>query len=478
MRDYGNGAHGSGTSIPSASTSARAKFPKAKTWTDKQGNVRAIGGRIVRAAPKPGAAVKPPVNPLDAAVGSAITSQVKPYEGMEADRVTQYNHDLADQRAVQDEVQQQLLGIHRTLATANNDALGLAAARGTDTSAMQRNQNFLRDVLGNYVGDGGAGMQTAIEMGQSRMGADAAGNAAQIGLAGRASEGHLSTLRAAENMAHGERAAALLAKRQADQHAIENEIARIRAQAPLLRRQFGREDEEMRIAKQDLALRRQQAADQRASNQAQVDLGYYQTDAQAAASLAGSKADAAKEAAANASRYATIVPGLNKKYDDAIEAVRQAVMPTAIAGADGTTTENPNHRWRAAIDQLKAGGLTTGQAVLLASAWLPDRLKVHGADSPRVIYRILKSGELGGKLSDAVAKKVFQLAGLDWSQRNKRNPTAGGVGNTLLNGTQDMLNPGSSSRPPKPTKAPNGQPIDSHHEWIWTNSSGWVYRPK
>jgi hypothetical protein len=290
---------------------------------------------------------------------------------------------------------------------------------------MERNQNFLREVLGNYVGDGGAGMQGAVQMGAAQSGADNAGNAVSIGLAGRASEGQLSSMRGAENMAHGERAMALLSKRQEDQRAIENEIARIRAQAPMLRRQFGREDEELRIAKQDLALRRQQVADARAANAAQIDLGYYQTNAGAAADAAGNAADAAKEAAANRGKYGY---NIDKKYDTMLDELFKSVAsPTVPDPADPTkTVPNAARRWRALITAMQGFGLTGGQAVLLASKWVPERLKIHGARSPQVIYKILKSGELGFKLSDAVAKQVFQLAGLNWAHRNKK-PSSGGA---------------------------------------------------
>lgn len=390
------------------------KVKSAKTYRNK------ATGKVTAIRQKPKAKPVPKVNPLDAAVTGAIDGQVKPFEQANVERGTQYTRDIADTDAVQNALQQNLVGITKTLATANNDALGLAAQRGTASGdRMASNMNFLQSVLGNYVGDGGVGLQGAAQHEGVQVAADAAGNTRSVYDAGQASNGNLAQQRGALTMAHGERAGQLLQARLADQRALQNEIARVRAQAPMLKRQFGREDEELRIAQNDLALRRQQVTDQRNANAAQTELGYYQTNVGAASDAAGNAADAAKDAKANAGRFGY---GIDKKYDDAIAAVMASVGPTSLMGPDGKPTKNPNHAWRSTIQRLEAEGLSGGQAVLLASKWLPDRLKIHGAKSPSVIYKILKSGELGFKLSDATAKQVFLAAGLDWSKRVAKAP--------------------------------------------------------
>lgn len=392
---------------------AKPKHPNAKTYTNKAtGKVTPIKAKPAKKVVRP-----PAVNPLDAAVTSAVNSQVLPYENASADRARQYEADASNSEAINARMQQNLVGIQQTLATANNDALGLAAQRGTASAdQMARNQSFLSGVLGNYVGDGGVGLQGAAQHSGVQVAADAAGNTRSVYDAGQAANGNLASQRSAMTLAQGERAGQLLQQRLADQRSIANEIARIRGQAPMLKRQFGREDEELRIAKEDLGLRRQQVSDARAANQAQTELGYYQTDASLAGQAAGAQADAAKDAKANAGRFGY---NIDKKYDDAIAAVMASVGPTAILGPDGQQIPNPNHAWRSTIKRLQSEGLTGGQAVLLASKWLPDRLKIHGDKSPSVIYKILKSGELGFKLSDAVAKQVFQLSGLNWAHRLK-----------------------------------------------------------
>lgn len=390
----------------------KPKHPNAKTYTNKAtGKVTPIKAKPAKKVVRP-----PAVNPLDAAVSSAVNSQVLPYENASADRARQYEADASNSELINARMQQNLVGIQQTLATANNDALGLAAQRGTASAdQMARNQSFLSGVLGNYVGDGGVGLQGAAQHAGVQVAADAAGNTRSVYDAGQAANGALAQQRGAMTMAQGERAGQLLQARLADQRSIANEIARIRGQAPMLKRQFGREDEELRIAKEDLALRRQGVNDARAANQAQTDLGYYQTDASAAAALAGAGADAAKDAKANAGRFGY---NIDKKYDDAIAAVMASVGPTRILGPNGEQP-NPNHAWRSTISRLQSEGLTGGQAVLLASKWLPDRLKIHGGKSASVIYKILKSGELGFKVSDAVAKQVLAAAGLNWADRLK-----------------------------------------------------------
>lgn len=374
--------------------------------------------------------VPPKANPLDAAVSSAIDAQVSPYEAAAADRARQYEADQANGEAINNRLQQNLLGIQQTLATANNDALGLAAQRGTASAdQMARNQSFLSGVLGNYVGDGGVGLQGAAHAGGVQVGADAAGNTRSVYDAGQAGNSNLASQRSALTLAAGERSSQILQQRLADQRALANEIARIRTQAPLLKRQFGREDEELRIAKEDLGLRRQQLGDQRAANAAQTQLGYYQTDAQLAGQIASDKADAADKAAENRGQYGF---GIDKKYDQTLtELFKSVASPNIQDPADPTKTKpNPARRWRGLIQTMQGMGLTGGQAVLLASKWVPERLKIHGAKSPQVIYKLLKSGEMGFKVSDAVAKQVFQSAGLDWSQRvpkatKPKGPTIG-----------------------------------------------------
>lgn len=389
-----------------APTPKKAKAPAGQQFVK---DPKRPGKFKLQPKPKPKRAA---VNPLDQAVNSAITSQVSPYEQANANRLTQYEHDTADNKAAGDLLQQNLKGILNTQATANNDALGLAAQRGTASAdRMASNMSFLQSVLGNYVGDGGVGLQGASQHAGVQVAADNAGNTRSVYDAGRAAEGNLSQQRGAQVMQQGERSQQLLAKRMEDQRAIQNEIARIRAQAPLLKRQFGREDEEMRIARQDLALRRQgqNASIQQAKDQ--LDLGYYQTDAGTAAALEGAKVDAGKDAG----RYGY---GINKKFDDRLAAIQDDVSPPKVRDpATGEVVENPNHRWRATIDRLRNEGLTPGQSLLLATKWLKGRLSIHGDKSPSVIYKLLKSGELGNKFSDAVAKQVFQLAGFDWSQR-------------------------------------------------------------
>lgn len=117
--------------------------------------------------------------------------------------------------------------------------------------------------------------------------------------------------------------------------------------------------------------------------------------------------------------------GLDKKYDAAIDSLFGTIadQKVPVVGPDGKPTgamqANPNRRWRDVIAKLTGVGVPGGVAVILASKWLPERLKIHGRNSPSVIYKALKSGELGFKVSDAVAKQVLANIGPNaWAQRN------------------------------------------------------------
>lgn len=411
-----------------------AAHPNAKTFRNGAGAIVPI--RRPAAAPKK--AAPPKVNPIDAAVTSQLAGQSKPYEGMLADRQKQYDADRTDQIGIGDQIQSQLLGIQKTLATANNDALGLAAQRGTASAdQMQRNMDFLSSVLGNYVTDDGSGLRNAASQQGVVATADAAGNAAGVRTLGVGSNNQLAAQRGAQEMAVGERAKALLDARIADQRAIQNEIARIKATAPALRYKMQQDAADRVRADKELGLSQAQVNEQVRSNKAQENLGYYQTNV-------GAASDASKGAAANAGRYGF---GIDKKYDDAIAALYGTVAPGKIADPahPGKYIENPNHRWRETIKQLANAGLSGGQAVLLASKWMPDRLTIHGGDSPSTIYKALKDGSLGFKLSDAVAKQVFQQAGLDWNKRTSSKKPSKGHGLTLPAGTINAGKPVGST---------------------------------
>lgn len=121
--------------------------------------------------------------------------------------------------------------------------------------------------------------------------------------------------------------------------------------------------------------------------------------------------------------------GLHARYDKDLDSLYGSLQPIPkidpetgkpLVGSDGrpVMVSNPNRRWRDTINKLTGLGINGGQAVLLASKWLPDRLKIHGRNSPAVIYNLLKSGELGFKLSDNVAKQVLANIGPNaWNQR-------------------------------------------------------------
>lgn len=393
---------------------------KPKTFRDSKGNIRQIGtSKIVKRAA---------VNPLDAAVNSAIGAQVQPYTAMDKSRLAQYNKDVADTNAVQETLQQRLAGIQSGLQSANADALGLAAQRGTASAdQMQRNMDFLRQTLGNYTSDQGA-IAGGVQPASVASGSDAAGNAVGVGLAAGASGNQLAAQRGASVLAGGERSAQLLNARKQDQLAIQREIARIRSQAPLLKRQFGRENAEMSLARQELGLSKQQLSEQKRQFDASQDYQYDALDA-------GTKADKIKNETKKSDYGYGIPASLDEKISTIFSQVAEPKVPVldpATGQPTGATGDNDKRRWRTVISQLRGLGVKGGPAVLLATKWMPERLNIHGSKSPQVIYKILKSGELGFKASDAVAKQVFKQAGLDWSKRTAKGGGSSAVDTSLL----------------------------------------------
>lgn len=142
--------------------------------------------------------------------------------------------------------------------------------------------------------------------------------------------------------------------------------------------------------------------------------------------------------------------GIHAKYDADIDGLFGKVANKLVPelGADGKPTgadvPNPNRRWRDVVAKLTGLGVNGGQAVILASKWLPDRLKLHGVRSPSVIYKILKSGELGFKVNDAVAKQVLSNLGPNaWAQRYPPRKTVSKPGDkiTATPGTTTVTSP-------------------------------------
>jgi hypothetical protein len=125
---------------------------------------------------------------------------------------------------------------------------------------------------------------------------------------------------------------------------------------------------------------------------------------------------------------------INARYDKDLDAIYNAVRDKKIlqevvdaSGNKGTQrVDNPNRRWRNIVDQITGVGISRVQAIMLASKWAPERLKIHGNKSPQVIYRMLKNEY---NLTDGQAKNVFRIAGLNWNNRVKK-PSRGG-GNTI-----------------------------------------------
>lgn len=401
-----------------------AKKQKPKTFKDSKGNIRQTGGsgKIVKRAA---------VNPLDAAVNSAIGAQVQPYTAMDKSRLAQYNKDAADTSAVQETLQQRLAGIQSGLQSANADALGLAAQRGTASAdQMQRNMDFLKQTLGNYTSDAGAivnGVQPAVVA----SGADAAGNAAGVGFAGSASANQLAAQRGASVLAGGERSAQLLNARKQDQLAIQREIARIRSQAPLLKRQFGRENAELSMVRQELGLKKQTFAEQ----QRQFDLSQTEASRQFDESLGADRASQAEKDAA--AKNKNLVKKWGVSVPKHLVSDLDGLYSASLAPKTPEGAENPAHRWRTVYAEMTKLGIGKAQAALLASTWLPDRLKIHGKKSPQVIYKMFKDGSLGFKASDGYLKALFSKVGLDWSKRVAKSPSVKlpGVTGTGPNGT-------------------------------------------
>lgn len=384
----------------------------AKTFTDSKGVVRPV-----KAPAKPAKkAVPPKANPLDAAVNSAIQGQIKPYQAANTERQTQYTQDVADSAGVDSSLQAQLAQIRAGLDSSNANALGLAASRGSAVpDQMQRNQSFLRDVLGNYTTNGGTGLDTAASQQGVISNANASGNAAAVGLAGSSGASQLAAQSGAAGMAGRERGTQLLQARLADQRAIQNQIAAIKATAPALRREYQNQDfDRYTLAAGELGLSASAQAEQKR-----------QFDASLAAGTAAAAADA--KPAAPKSKYGFGISGqYDKDLDSLYSTIANKVVPQI--GSDqkptGQNVANPARKWRDVVSKLTGLGIPGGQAVLLASKWLPERLSIHGKSSPAVIYKLLKSGELGFKLSDAVARQVLSNIGPNaWAQRNA-NPRA------------------------------------------------------
>ncbi len=256
-----------------------------KTYTNKAtGKLMYVGGGAVppaiaaklrAAARRRAAAARPaparPVNPLDAQVNAAIGERVKPLQGMLGEREKQYAAEGQLAGRANTALQGELDRIGGVYNEAKGQAIGAVGAGQVATEGEQARGNaFLQSVLGGFMPDAA---QAAPAQAQNQLIAGAQGDlqnrtiAGQLALEQQAGNAGLAMQRTATGQQAAEFTRDRLDARNADTRTIQTQIAAIQAGAPALRRQFGRENEQMSLARQQLQLDRQNLG----QNQSQFD---------------------------------------------------------------------------------------------------------------------------------------------------------------------------------------------------------------
>jgi hypothetical protein len=294
----------------------------------------------------------PKVNPLDAQVNSAIAAQTQPYMLQLGQSNQQYGADIGQSNTAGKALQGELGGIQKSLQGDSANLLALAAQRSAgNDSQLAQNRAYLQSILGNFMGD------------QSHQGIGAATNAGDVqnaylqGLNSLSRGAQMGSMRGASAMATNEHLGELQTARQAAAKQIMNQISAIRAQAPLLRRQFGQENEQMNLARQELGLKKQAmendftnaTLDRTAARDALLaDARQKQIDAKTKANLA------------DKTTAGTVYNNLWKRIE---------IKDGQGHGTGQFTTVPPKHQFQDSMAALINNGLSPDAAVYYAAKW-------------------------------------------------------------------------------------------------------------
>lgn len=283
---------------------------------------------VLVGTPKP---KKPPVNPLDAAVNSAISGMASPWQAAikNVGGQVDYLQGLGDRTG---QGLQHQMGQLAAEGMRNSDQMLASAAQasGASGAALQRQIDFLKSVAGeadpNAVNAGAASAGALNTFGHRNVASEL-----MLRQGTQQNDDRMRAEDAALMNAEWQRGA--MQPLAAQRGSMEAQIAAIKAQAPALKRAWGNEDREFGLQKDEMAFQRQQFA--QAIKQWNSEFNAGREDAL----TADANTDAALQAQIDASEASATAGSKPKPGDDwrtkVGTAVGNATTLFANAAADG-----------------------------------------------------------------------------------------------------------------------------------------------
>lgn len=298
----------------------KPKFPNAKTYKDARGNIREVGtGRLIRAAPKPAAPKKPKtfidgqgvvrrvgtaaggrpsiaVNPLEQKVDAAILAQTAPLNNRVGDTNAQFG---ADQSAIQNAgtaLNSELQALQDRIAGLGAQQLGAAASAAGGTADKQAaNLDYLRNILGSNMSDGGASLSGAASALAAAAQGEGAGAVANIALGQRGAQSDLASMGGASALQRQSTVEERMRARDAALRDYRDQIAAIKANRTAVKNDLINTSLDQQAARQQIKLAQAEfdrTGDQIAFDQRMAELGAEFEREQFDAALAESEAEA------------------------------------------------------------------------------------------------------------------------------------------------------------------------------------------
>lgn len=408
-------------------TTRKPKFPNAKTYKDKQGNIREVGtGRLIRRAPKPGAkpaggkpGAKFPnaktfkdangvvrrigtgiaVNPLDREVDATILTQTTPIQNRIGQSEAQYEAEQAAIRGANTALGSELGAIQQRLADLGSQQLGAAAsAAGGTADAQQGNLAYLQNLLGSSMANGGAsGLGGAVLGMAAQAQGEGAGAAADIALGQRGMQSDVATMGGAASMRSQMTLQDRMLARDAALKDYKDQIAAIKANRSGLKMDLVDRRLDQAAARQQIRLAEQQAAHQMNMDKEQLRLSEEELalaeETGGSGGSGGSGGD--DDDATTTERFA----GLNLN-ENQIGAVREGM---AAWHAQGKAKSLNSFLARV----VQSSGLSRTMAARIAMNVLsPAELKRYGKNRQAFLKSMTGSG-VNAAVARAWANKVF-----------------------------------------------------------------------
>lgn len=349
-------------------------------------------------------------NPINAAVNSFIVSQSQPYIGQIRNVNNQMTADANYADASNTALQSELAGIAQRLQGSSAGMLAGAAERaGGDSDSLNRNMDFLQNVFGQWMTNPEA-MQRVGQSAGVVGHADNSGVAAELALRNASMQADSAMTSSTAGMRSNEWKLGQRDKARSARNVLLSQLSQIKAQGPLLRRQFQQEAFENKLKQAALDLQRKELDQQNAQFYASQD------QARQMAMLNDVLDDGEENKSVKAPVISKYGLGLNAdKWDKTIDDIR--------ARWSGWYEQNGSklgaaRSYSKAYNMLRNTGLTRNHAAWIASTmWNRGGLKRSPVGA---VNRMLRRSDISRKWRKKIIISIY-------GRRAWQNLTAGAV---------------------------------------------------